>query len=104
MDSMSCNLFFVSPDGVFCEVLFYVLRLTLGDDYNATAHIGWVKIFSRILRIVIPVVVDYELENKPTISEITTRRISKMTSMINVAKAGEDEKSTTLLNAAALSD
>lgn len=65
-------------DGIFGEVLFYILRLTLGEDYDAVAHSGWIKIYSRILRIVIPIAMDYEIANKPTIDSLTTKRVSNL--------------------------
>lgn len=82
-------------DGIFGEVLFFVLRLTLGDDYDTTAHHGWIKIFSRVLRVVVPIAVEYEIANKPAITALTAKRISNMTPTIltgSVLKA--DEMST----------
>lgn len=67
-------------DGIFGECLFWVLRLTLGTDvYDMTAHLGWVKIYSRILGIVIPIAIRYELENQESIQEKTQKRFQGFT-------------------------
>lgn len=82
-------------DGIFGEVLFFILRLTLGDDYDAVAHTGWVKIFSRILRIVVPIAVAYEIANEPAIETLTTKRVSNMTAAVGKGSALKaDEKSS----------
>ncbi len=52
----------VCTDGIFGEVLFYTLRKTLGTEtYSAEIHYAWVKVMSRILRVMIPIVVRYEM-------------------------------------------
>lgn len=95
----------ILPDGIFGEALFYVLRLTLGDDYDAHAHNGWVKIYSRILRIIIPIVVDYELNNKAVVDQLTAKRLASMPVMRNVPTVTvlaehdtSDDKSVTTVN------
>mmetsp|Transcript_3085 Transcript_3085/g.2065 ORF Transcript_3085/g.2065 Transcript_3085/m.2065 type:complete len:265 (+) Transcript_3085:38-832(+) len=67
--------------GVFGECLFWVLRLTLGAEiYDAQTNLGWVKIYSRILGVIIPIAVRYELDNKSAIQEKSTKRFQNMTS------------------------
>lgn len=71
----------INIDGIFGECLFWVLRLTLGMDvYDATTHLGWVKIYSRILRVIIPIVIQYELDNRAAIEEKSSIRFQDMNS------------------------
>ena len=57
----------VCTDGIFGEVLFYTLRKTLGTEtYSAEIHYAWVKVMSRILRVMIPIVVRYEMTWAPS--------------------------------------
>lgn len=49
-------------DGIFGEVLFYTLRKTLGPEaYSTAVQYAWVKVMSRILRVIIPMVVRFEM-------------------------------------------
>lgn len=48
-------------DGIVGEVLLWSLRRCLGSDsFPAQVQIAWVKIYSRMLRIMVPVAVSYE--------------------------------------------
>eukprot|EP01039_Chlorochromonas_danica_P015028 gene15028-17623_t len=70
--------------GIFGECLFWVLRLTLGAEiYDSFTHLGWVKIYSRILGIIIPVVIRYELDNRDVIQEKSIKRFQNMTAGSN---------------------
>ena len=58
------------------EVFFHALRKVLGPDvYTATCHSGWVKLFSRILDGIVPVVIEYELTSAGAADEILTKRL-----------------------------
>ena len=70
-------------DGIFGECLFWVLKLTLGPEYDATTHMGWVKIFSRVLRAMVPVAIEYELENKDSLRSRVTSRYQALTSSLD---------------------
>jgi len=59
--------------GIVGEVLFYTLKTVLGDTYSEDVHLAWVKVFSRMLKVMVPVAVAYEMkigaeknENIPT--------------------------------------
>lgn len=50
-------------DGIVGEVLFWTLRKCLGIKYySEECHIAWVKVFSRMLRTMIPVVIANEIK------------------------------------------
>ena len=55
-------LFFnISSDGIVGEVLFWTLKQCLGTAYDAYTHFLWVKVMSRMLRIMVPVAVSFEI-------------------------------------------
>lgn len=45
------------------EVMFWTLRLCLGAAYSSKMHDAWVKLFSKMLSIMVPVAVACELQN-----------------------------------------
>jgi len=48
--------------GIVGEVLFWSLRKCLGEEvYNTTLHRIWIKLFSQMLSIIIPIAVQYEV-------------------------------------------
>lgn len=45
------------------EVLFWALRLVIGYEvYTDEMHSAWVKVYSRMLRVIVPVAIAWELE------------------------------------------
>lgn len=63
-------------DGIVGEVLFWSLRRCLGaQTFNDYVHGAWVKVYSRMLRTMVPVVVSYELQNRQeSINQLNNRR------------------------------
>lgn len=50
--------------GIMGEALFWALRMTLGDSvYTIDAHRVWVRIYSRMIRVIVPVAVAYEMRD-----------------------------------------
>lgn len=47
--------------GIVGDVLFWSLRKCIGRSYDQPTHHAWVKIMSRMLKIIVPYVVAYEL-------------------------------------------
>jgi hemoglobin-like flavoprotein len=45
------------------EVMFWTLKHCLGPAYDGKTHASWVKIFSKMLKIIVPISVSYELKN-----------------------------------------
>lgn len=57
-------------DGVVGEVLFYVLRLCLGPlVYTYDVHRAWVKVYSRMLKVIVPIAISYELKSGSKLQE-----------------------------------
>ena len=69
-------------DGIFGECLFWVLKLIVGPEYDAVTHMGWVKIFSRVLKVMVPIAVQYEIDNKESMKNRIASRHSAMTTAL----------------------
>ena len=55
---------FLQKDGMVGEVLFWVMRRVVGDDhYHNRLHQAWVKVYSRMLRTIVPKAISYELQS-----------------------------------------
>ena len=87
---------------IFGEVLFWTLRKTLGvEAYNARVHSIWLKIFSRVLAVIMPIASAYEInldgrfqaERSERINNSLRRRISEV--------IGREEEGVKLEEAAA---
>lgn len=51
-------------DGVVGEVLFWAIRMCVGVEmYSYEVHQAWVKIYSRMLKTMVPVAVAHELKD-----------------------------------------
>lgn len=83
--------------GVVGEVLFWCLKRVTGEAaYHSRVHMAWVKVYSRMLRIIVPTAVSLELQ---TNSEWQTKRLNDTESYMfsesrsqgaTVASKGED--------------
>ena len=49
--------------GIVGEVLLWTLRSCLGPGYTQEAHIAWVRILCRILKVMAPIAVAFEMQN-----------------------------------------
>lgn len=58
------------------EVLLFSLRKVLGSAYTPVAHYGWVKIYSRILDVIMPNVIEFELTHKESAGGILEKRLT----------------------------
>ena len=60
------------------QVLFWSLRSCLGKAYYTyEMHIIWIKVYSRMLRIVVPIAVSYEVNGpSPNMAQRATRKHS----------------------------
>lgn len=59
-------------DGIVGDVLFWTLRKVIGDDsYTEDVHRVWVKVYSRMLKTIVPAAVAQELRN---VDQSTIRR------------------------------
>lgn len=94
---------YVCADGIFGECLFWTLKLTLGPEYDAITHMGWVKIFSRVLKAMIPVAIEYELENKDTLRTRVTCRYRALAAVLDKQAMDRRPDATTSVSEDALS-
>lgn len=52
-----------SEYAIIGEVMFWTLKLVLGSNYDVPTHEAWVKIFSQMLSVMVPLSISYELKN-----------------------------------------
>jgi hemoglobin-like flavoprotein len=76
--------------GITGECLFYAIKVCTGSSFDAESHAGWVKIYSRMLSSIIPVVVMYELTNKDaSVAAASKRSVSQGASDLFRDKTGK---------------
>eukprot|EP00981_Chlorochromonas_danica_P001062 scaffold243_cov163-Ochromonas_danica.AAC.15 len=72
--------------GMVGEVLFWAIRQCIGvESYTNEVHQAWVKIYSRMLRTMVPVAVAYELRMG---SHVQTLRFLSAAGITDVVKGG----------------
>lgn len=54
---------FVKIDGLVGELIMSAIQKCCGDDFTVEARKGWVKLFSRMFDIILPIVVNFEMKN-----------------------------------------
>jgi len=60
------------------DVMFWSLKEVLGSLYDEKTHLAWVKIFSMMLNVIIPVAIEQELQdNKPQTNRMLLKKINK---------------------------
>lgn len=52
-----------SEYAIIGEVMFWTLKRCLGPGYDSKTHTAWVKIFSKMLKVIVPISITHELEN-----------------------------------------
>jgi uncharacterized membrane protein YgcG len=68
-------IYISDADGIVGEVLFWALRLVVGTEaYTDQLHSAWVKVYSRMLRVIVPVAISWELERGS--SKVQSTRVS----------------------------
>jgi len=73
--------------GIVGEVLFWTLRHCLGPDYDPPTHNAWVKIYSRMLKVMVPVAVVFEMRNGQ--AQIDRFKYDDISSRDDIEKNGE---------------
>lgn len=54
----------VLVDGIVGEVMFWTIKTCIGEEaFDKSVQTAWVRIFSRMLKIMVPVAVAHELRN-----------------------------------------
>ena len=68
-------IYISDADGIVGEVLFWALRQVVGTEfYTDKMHSAWVKVYSRMLRVIVPVAISWELERGS--SKVQSTRVS----------------------------
>lgn len=66
---------FLIIDGIGCAILMYAIQKSIGPVlWTPIVANAWAKIFSRILDVIIPVVIRFEVEQRETSAEILAKR------------------------------
>eukprot|EP01039_Chlorochromonas_danica_P007185 gene7185-7952_t len=63
-----------SEFGVFGEVLFFTLKKVLGEEYTPAAHQAWIKVYSKLLTIMLPKIIPVEFERRAHFDKVTHDR------------------------------
>jgi hypothetical protein len=58
-----CHIFCDAEYGIVGEVMFWTLAKVLGQAYTADVHQAWIKIFSSMMRVIVPIAVHHELKD-----------------------------------------
>ena len=79
--------------GIVVEVLFYSLRRCLGEIYDRMIHNIWVRVVSRMLRVMVPCAVAYEIQSGGVPQQIRLSECSRLSAGFSsvVVSTGEDE-------------
>ena len=79
--------------GIFGEVLFWTLRLVLGsEDYDFVCHTAWIKFYSRMLDVIVPVVLRYEMEHREDLKDFNVKRMMPIMDTSHLVKKGLQEE------------
>ena len=66
-------------DGVVGDVLFWTVRRVVGDDhYTVELHNAWVKVYSRMLKVLVPAGVALELKGGSGEVSLSKRDLTSM--------------------------
>jgi len=73
--------------------MFWTLRVVIGnDDYDLITHTAWIKFYSRILDVVVPIVLASELSQSHVAKEFNVKRMMPIMATTDMAKQGLIEK------------
>lgn len=69
--------------GMIGDVLFFSLHHCLGAHYTAQVHCGWVAIFSRMLRYIVPIAVHFEIRSAGQFQDLRLNPVKAATDSDN---------------------
>jgi len=73
--------------GIVGEVLFWTLRQCLGPDYDTPTHRAWVRIFCKMLEVLVPLAVAFEMSDG-------SAQVSRLLKASNAQQAVTDESAS----------
>ena len=73
-------------------MLFWALKKTLGPEiYTPAVHGAWIKIYSKMLTVIVPVAVAYEINHKDDYKPIIVKRMTTLVPLSsNVVLSGDE--------------
>lgn len=75
--------------GIFGEALFWTLRAVLGDeDYDTVTHTAWIKFYSRMLDVIVPIVLEHEMSQAKVAREINVKRMMPIMATTELIQKG----------------
>lgn len=70
---IQCFLFL---DSIFGECLFWTLKTVLGiENYDTATNRAWIKFYSKMLSIILPLAIEYELKHPDSLEKFRYRRL-----------------------------
>ena len=82
--------------GIVGEVLFYSVKKCIGPAYTPNVHLAWIKIFSRMLKYIVPTAVAFELhEGYAQVQRMNELDMARKQQVQEFNFKNENEKTTT---------
>lgn len=76
--------------------MFWTLRVVLGnEDYDLVTHTAWIKFYSRILDVIVPIVLAHEISQSHVAKEFNVKRMMPIMATSEMAQRGLIEETTT---------
>jgi hypothetical protein len=76
--------------------LFWTLRVVIGnEDYDIVTHTSWIKFYSRILDVIVPIVLEHEISQSQVAKELNVKRMMPIMATSEMAQRGLVEENTT---------
>ncbi len=68
------------------------------EDYDLITHTAWIKFYSRVLDVVVPIVLAHEISQSHVAKEFNVKRMMPIMASVEMAKQGltDDEATKTL--------
>jgi len=77
--------------------LFWTLRAVLGDeDYDTVTHTAWIKFYSRMLDVIVPIVLEHEMSQAKVARETNVKRMMPIMATTELIQKGLVDNDDTL--------
>ncbi len=76
--------------------MFWTLRTVLGsEDYDLIMHTAWIKFYSRMLDVIVPIVLEHEMTSSHAKKEFNPKIMMPHITTVEMAKQGLVDEETT---------
>ena len=75
--------------GIVGEVMFWTLGKIMGVEYTPEVHASWVKIFSSMMKVMVPIAVQHELRDNSAQVSRFERALEQDLGLYNINKKEE---------------